>query len=116
MGAAYGKLKKYQKAIDAFKKAIFSFLGIIKYEGLHNLVYRVNPKRASKNADYQKAIDAYKRTIEIKPDFHEAYSSMGAAYGKLKKYQKAIDAFVLVLLTLVFEVLCHVFQPFALLL
>jgi tetratricopeptide (TPR) repeat protein len=42
---------------------------------------------------YQKAIDTFKKVIEIKPDFHKAYSGMGMTYRKLKKYQKAIDAY-----------------------
>jgi tetratricopeptide (TPR) repeat protein len=29
---------------------------------------------------YQKEIEAYKKAIEIKPDSHEAYDNMGAAY------------------------------------
>jgi superkiller protein 3 len=31
--------------------------------------------------------------IEIKPDYHEAYNTMGIAYIGLRKHQKAIDTF-----------------------
>ena len=119
-GYSYGKLEKYQKAIDAYKEAIeikpdfheaYNSMGVAygklkKYQkaidafkkaieikpDFHEAYYNTGYAYVKLNK-YQKAIDAYKRTIEIKPDFHEAYSSMGAAYGKLKKYQKAIDAF-----------------------
>jgi tetratricopeptide (TPR) repeat protein len=42
---------------------------------------------------YQEAIDACKKAIEIKPDYHEAYNTMGIAYIGLRKHQKAIDTF-----------------------
>jgi Tfp pilus assembly protein PilF len=34
-----------------------------------------------------------KKAIEIKPDYHEAYNTMGIAYIGLRKHQKAIDTF-----------------------
>ena len=86
LGYSYDKLEKYQKAIDAYKKAIE-----IKPD-LHYAYFNMGPAYF-KLEKYQKAIDTFKKVIEIKPDFHKAYSGMGMTYRKLKKYQKAIDAY-----------------------
>jgi tetratricopeptide (TPR) repeat protein len=39
------------------------------------------------------AIEAYEKAIEIKPDFNEAYYSIGVAYANLSKFEKAIEAY-----------------------
>ncbi len=86
MGNAYGELGEYQKAINAYKKAIE-----IKpdYDGAYNnMGVAYNELK-----EYQKAINACQKAIEIKPGMHEAYNNMGNAYGELGEYQKAINAY-----------------------
>jgi tetratricopeptide (TPR) repeat protein len=39
--------------------------------------------------EFDKALEAYEKAIEIKPDFDEAYYSMGLAYVKSGKFEKA---------------------------
>ena len=41
--------------------------------------------------DYDKAIDYCKKSIEIKPDYQEAYDYMGLIYGKKGDFEKAIS-------------------------
>ena len=86
MGYAYGELKEYQKAIDAYKAAIK--IKPDKHETYYNMgnAYRKLKK-------YQKAIDAYKKVIKIDPDDYKAHNNMGDAYLKLKEYQEAIGAY-----------------------
>ncbi len=69
MGYAYGELKEYQKAIDAYKSAIK--IKPNKHETHYNMgnAYR-------KLKEYQKAIDAYKEAIKIKPDYDKAKRSL----------------------------------------
>jgi tetratricopeptide (TPR) repeat protein len=69
MGYAYGELKEYQKAIDAYKAAIK--IKPNKHETHYNMgnAYR-------KLKEYQKAIDAYKEAIKIKPDYDKAKRSL----------------------------------------
>jgi tetratricopeptide (TPR) repeat protein len=41
---------------------------------------------------WEKCIDACNRAIQLKPDYADAYSNMGACYNQLKKWDKAIEA------------------------
>jgi tetratricopeptide (TPR) repeat protein len=41
--------------------------------------------------DYDKAIDYCKKSIEMKPDYQEAYDYMGLIYGKKGDFEKAIS-------------------------
>ncbi len=86
MGNAYGELGEYQKAINAYQKAIEIKLDM--HEAYNNMGNAYNELK-----EYQKAINACQKAIEIKPDNHEAYYNMGNAYNKLKEYQKAINAY-----------------------
>jgi tetratricopeptide (TPR) repeat protein len=67
--AFFIKLKEYQKAIDACKKAIK-----IKPD-FHEAYYNMGDAYNGLGK-YQKAIKAYKKAIKIKPDFHKAYYKM----------------------------------------
>jgi tetratricopeptide (TPR) repeat protein len=78
MGYAYGELKEYQKAIDAYKEAIK--IKPNKHETYYNMgnAYR-------KLKEYQKAIDAYKAAIKIKPDYHKAKRSLDSVLKQLEE-------------------------------
>ena len=78
MGYAYGELKEYQKAIDAYKEAIK--IKPDKHETHYNMgnAYR-------KLKEYQKAIDAYKEAIKIKPDYHKAKRSLDSVLKQLEE-------------------------------
>jgi tetratricopeptide (TPR) repeat protein len=39
----------------------------------------------------KQGIDAYTRTIELYPEYHDAYGSRGLAYFRLQKYDKAFE-------------------------
>ncbi len=86
MGNAYGELGEYQKAINAYQKAIEIKLDM--HEAYNNMGNAYNELKK-----YQKAINACQKAIEIKPDNHEAYNNMGNAYNGLKEYQKAINVY-----------------------
>ncbi|MBA5248753.1 MAG: tetratricopeptide repeat protein, partial [Gammaproteobacteria bacterium] len=88
LGYLYDELKKYQKAIDAYKKAIKAKTDI---PDKHVIYYNMGITY-EKLKKYRKAINTYKQAIEIKHNYHEAYSNMGDVYDKLKKYRKAINA------------------------
>ena len=86
LGIAYGRLGRYQDAVEAYKQAIK-----IKpdYAEAH-----YNLGNAYGNLGrYQDAIEAYKQAIRIKPDYAEAHYNLGIAYGNLGRYQDAIEAY-----------------------
>jgi tetratricopeptide (TPR) repeat protein len=47
---------------------------------------REQKHRYVKSGKFEKAIGAFKKAIEIKPDFDEAYYSMGIAYTMLNEF------------------------------
>ena len=85
-GNQYYQKYKFEKAIEAYEKAIEIDLDsdIACYN--IGLAY-------AKLSKFEKAIEAYEKAIEIKPDSHEAYYNMGVAYFRLGKYQKEIEAY-----------------------
>jgi tetratricopeptide (TPR) repeat protein len=103
MGDAYLKLKEYQEAIGAYKEVIKITSDVPK--ALYPKLVKINPKLvkitpvvfATGNL-LQLLID---HDITFKADFSmifaddnfKAYDNMGYAYGELKEYQKAIDAY-----------------------
>jgi len=85
LGTNFGKLGKYQEAVDALKKTI-----------------RIKPDHAdahyklsfvyAKLGNNQEEVDALKKTIRIKPDHADAHYNLGSAYAELGKYQEAVDS------------------------
>ncbi len=86
VGYCYGKLGRYQEAIESCKQAI-----------------RINPDLAEPHNNlgkayenlgrYQEAIESFKQAIRINPDYANAYYFLGLAYGKLGRYQDAIESY-----------------------
>jgi tetratricopeptide (TPR) repeat protein len=122
IGHHYIRLKKYDKAIENFKKAKEYIAGIAKAEascGLGNaLCYKgkhSNAIKEFKNAldiddDYAEAyngwgnalnylnkandaIEKYERAIKIKSDYADAYNGKGNALKSQQKYDEAIIAY-----------------------
>lgn len=85
-GIEFGKQNKFQKAVDAFDKAI-----------------KLNPNRADYFASrghahyymkqYAKAIDDYTRALEKNPNFALAYSMRGLSRTRSGDYKQAIEDF-----------------------
>jgi tetratricopeptide (TPR) repeat protein len=122
IGHYYNSLKKYDKAVENFKKAREYAAGAAKAEascGLGNaLCYNGQHSKAIKEfknalsvdndyagayngwgnalyylGKYEKAVEKYERAIKIKPDYADAYSGKGNALKSLKKYNGAIAAY-----------------------
>ena len=56
------------------------------YDSLPDFV----PKVPNLNDDYQQAVDDLTKSIELKPNYAEAYGERGKAYNNLGDYQQAI--------------------------
>ena len=52
-----------------------------------------NPYLNPSHPDYRKAIDNLNKSIEIYPDYYQAYINRGESYNSLGNYQKAIENF-----------------------
>ncbi len=78
--------KRYEEAIEAYKKAIevdpeFPF----PYNGLGLIYY--NQKR------YEEAIEAYKKAIEVDPEYSSPYNGLGNTYYFQQRHEEAIEAY-----------------------
>ena len=86
LGIAYGKLNRYNDAIEAYRQAL-----------------RINPEYADAwynlgvaygNLNrYNDAIEAYRQALRINPEYADAWYNLGVAYGELKRYNDAIEAY-----------------------
>ena len=112
-GNAYNDKKEYDKAIEAFEKAIE--INPKKDEAYYNMgnayndkkeydkAIEINPKKDeayynmgnayNDKKEYDKAIEAFEKAIEINPKDAKAYYNMGYAYNDKKEYDKAIEAY-----------------------
>lgn len=85
-GSAYAELKKYDKAIVDYDKAVESDpKNFDAYANRGDVYYAL--KR------YDKVIADYRKVAELTPKYHGAYLNIGAAYEELGRYDKAIEAF-----------------------
>ncbi|MDP3622798.1 MAG: tetratricopeptide repeat protein, partial [Methanobacteriaceae archaeon] len=50
-------------------------------------------KKYSESENYEEAIKSFQKSIEIDPDFQDAYSEMGYALGNVERYDEALNSF-----------------------
>ena len=120
MGVAYHDREEYEKAIEAYRKAIdldpryfetFCNLGTVyhdvkeyeKAEEMYKREIAINPKYPkvynnlgalyNDTGEYEKAIDAYRKAIELRPDQMEMHFNLGLAYQHAGEYEKSIAAY-----------------------
>ena len=83
IGNAYLQSKKFDLAIDYYKKTISSDQNHFNaYNNLGGTLLTLGR--------YKEAIEIFKKTIKIKPDFSDAYSNLASCYHNLKQYEDSI--------------------------
>ena len=83
IGNAYLQTKKFNLAIDYYKKTISSDQNHFNaYNNLGGTLLTLGR--------YKEAIEIFKKTIKIKPDFSDAYSNLASCYHNLKQYEDSI--------------------------
>ena len=85
-GAANAGLKKYDEAVNAYKKAIS--INPNYPDAYNNMGIALKDQ-----GKLEEAIDAYTKAIELRHDYAEAYNNMGNALQKHGKLEEAIVAF-----------------------
>jgi tetratricopeptide (TPR) repeat protein len=85
-GNALSDLKKYDEAIEKYKKAI-------EIDPNYVLVWYNWGIALSDLKKYDEAIKIYKKAIEIDPNYVDAYNVWGIALSDLKKYDEAIEKY-----------------------
>ncbi|MBM3235438.1 tetratricopeptide repeat protein [Candidatus Poribacteria bacterium] len=85
-GAALANQKKYEEAIEKFKKAI-------EVDPKQALAYNNWGFALAHQKKYEEAIEKFKKAIEVKPDYADAYNNWGNALRYQKKYDEAIEKF-----------------------
>ena len=86
LGKKYFLEKNYEKAKEAYEKAIeLDPKDARAYNNLANVYYE--------EKDYEKAKEAYEKAIELDPNFAGAYNNLGILYYKEKDYEKAKEAY-----------------------
>ena len=85
LGIAYGRLKRYDDAIEAFRQALR--ISSENTAAWYNLgVAYSNLKR------YDDAIEVLRQALRINPENADAWNNLGEAYGHLGRYNDAIEA------------------------
>jgi tetratricopeptide (TPR) repeat protein len=83
MGNAYSNEGEYDKAIECYQKAITG-----KRKVVHEAFYGIGYAYESQG-DNKKAIHFFEQAINIKPNFREAYGSLGFCYMKIGSINEA---------------------------
>ena len=83
IGNAYLQTKKFDLAIDYYKKTI-------SLDQSHFNAYNNLGGTLLTLGRYKEAIEIFKKTINIKPDFSDAYSNLASCYHNLKQYEDSI--------------------------
>lgn len=86
----YNEAVKGLSATDWFEKGN-KYVTRPTLDEIYGIVSSTETQKANKKKDYDMAIEAYTKAIELKPDYAEAYTVRGAAYGLLGNYQQAIN-------------------------
>ncbi len=85
LGYCYNNIRKYEKGILAYKKAIdINPNAVVAYNDLGTLYLGCQR--------YNEAVEVLKTAIKVKPNFAKAYVNLGTGYSYLKKYEDAITA------------------------
>ncbi len=80
------ELKRYQDALDAYKRAVELRPEYAEaWKGQGNSLLEL--KR------YQDALDAYDKAIQLQPNYLQAWNNRGKALARLQRYEEAINAF-----------------------
>jgi len=102
LGVAYSKKGEYDRAIEAFRKALE--LKPDDHAAWYNLGLAYDMK-----GEYDRAIEAFRKALELKPDDHDAWYNLGLAYlfislkelsneeMALRYYENALDCLLRVL-------------------
>ena len=85
-GAFNAALKKYDAAIDSYKRAI-------KIKPEHADAYNNMGNALKKKGELDAAIDSYKQAIKINPNYSDAYINIGNALREKGDLDAAIDSF-----------------------
>ena len=86
LGNSFYELKEFQKAIEAYRKAVK--IKKNKWEAWGNL-----GSTYDKIGEYKKSINAYQKVIKFKPEDDTVQYNLGSVYDELKEFQKAIEAY-----------------------
>ena len=83
-GSTYGEKGDYNRAIEAFTKAI-------DLNPNYAMAYNNRGLTYGKTGDYDRAIEDYTKAIKLKPDFVEAYYNRGVAYYERREFAQSIE-------------------------
>ena len=88
LGNAYAELKKWDMAIDLFKKAIENDTYPTPHIAYNNIGKVYHHKGA-----YRKAIENYKKAVGLFLKYSPAYDNMGLAYEMMQEWDLAIESY-----------------------
>ena len=88
LGTLYLLLKKWDLAIDCFRKASSYLLYKTPHFSQNNMGLAYHNK-----GDYQKAIEHYQKAIELFPSYSPCYENLARAYEAINKWEPAIEAY-----------------------
>lgn len=90
LGIVYANFRDYEKAIDAYDKA----LDIKTNSHPHKAWYNKGNARLGMDLpeQYEKAVKDFQQATEIKPDYHQAWDNLAYTFVSLKLYDDALDA------------------------
>ena len=85
-GNAFNNLKRYEKALDAYDKALAVKSDLAEAWLGRGIIF-------CDLGRYDEAFAAYDKALALKPDFVEAWLAHGNAFNDLKRYEEALDAY-----------------------
>ena len=90
LGIIYDELGQYQKAIEAYDKAI----NIVTNPATHKAWYNKGLARCGMNTPEQhaRAVIDFQEAIRIKPDYHQALDNLAYSLVILEQYKEALRA------------------------
>ncbi len=86
MGYVYYRARKYEEAIEAFKKGL-------EYEPGKASIVQMVAFLYARLPDYENAVDWYQKTLRLDPGAPQANKRLGQALEKLNRMEEARDAF-----------------------